>query len=932
MRKIALACILMMTCIALQAQTKWDFTTTSESDVAHLAADTDNWSYTADKDRYESKKAIEGAIKAEGVELDLAKGLSISGADAKKIRIDVNKRLQLAGKNISVIIPGLKKGQVVTVVCASTGENATTFDKLTNLTAAEGFTAANSATTQEGKATVSADGDVSFASSQGSMNIFSITVSEATEQGGEEEQPQSDLHNVAKNLAKNQAVLITNDGDALYYNTDNLLDIAFDEETGTLNVADKDGQWTDSYTKQIAQLAFAKATAVDQEGEVENEEGRVVITEAKGWMETAYVKFEPYADAVAYNVYVRGGQYVDYTKIDAQLVRNYGDYGRADVVGLMAGTYDIKVVPLMAATAEEGATPETTENEAAANEAKNISVVNYSRVGFAHKNLSGVGAYNDDGTLKEGAEVIYVTAKTAKTVQAQLSSGTFTGLQTIVDAYENKVQVTTPLAIRFVGTVSDADMDELQSSEIGLEIKGNKADWPMNITFEGIGDDAVIRGFGFLIRNCKSVEVRNLGFLRYKDDGVSLDTDNANIWIHHNDMFYGKKGSGDKAKGDGAIDAKADSKYVTISANHFWDTGKSSMCGMKSESGPNFISYDHNWFDHSDSRHARVRTMSVHIWNNYFDGCAKYGVGATTGSSVFVENNYFRHTKDPVMISLQGTDAKGDGTFSGEDGGMVKAFGNLITEKGKSSNFTPITYADNPTSFDYYEASSRDEQVPSTVVSLIGGNKYNNFDTDPQLMYPYSVDEAYDVPALVMGWTGAGRIGHGDLQWTFNNAADDEDFEINNALAAAIDGYQSKFVGFFGEETTTPDNPDDPNPQGGVISASTNCHFTGMQCSNPSFTISGNYSNSKGSITVGGVTYSECLKMEKDTSVKFETSVPMQMTLYFGPSEQASIKVDGTAYSDSANKITIDIEAGTHELTKNKSVNLFYIDLVAQEN
>lgn len=42
MKKIALACILMMTCIALQAQTKWDFTTTSESDVAHLAADTDN--------------------------------------------------------------------------------------------------------------------------------------------------------------------------------------------------------------------------------------------------------------------------------------------------------------------------------------------------------------------------------------------------------------------------------------------------------------------------------------------------------------------------------------------------------------------------------------------------------------------------------------------------------------------------------------------------------------------------------------------------------------------------------------------------------------------------------------------------------------------------------------------------------------------------
>lgn len=57
--------------------------------------------------------------------------------------------------------------------------------------------------------------------------------------------------------------------------------------------------------------------------------------------------------------------------------------------------------------------------------------------------------------------------------------------------------------------------------------------------------------------------------------------------------------------------------------------------------------------------------MSVHVWNNYYDGCAKYGVGATTGSSVFVESNYFRATKDPMLISLQGTDAKGSGTFSG---------------------------------------------------------------------------------------------------------------------------------------------------------------------------------------------------------------------------------------------------------------------------
>ena len=55
------------------------------------------------------------------------------------------------------------------------------------------------------------------------------------------------------------------------------------------------------------------------------------------------------------------------------------------------------------------------------------------------------------------------------------------------------------------------------------------------------------------------------------------------------------------------------------------------LCGMKSESGPNYITYHHNWFDHSDSRHARVRTMSVHMYNNYYDGNAKYGAEFNNG-------------------------------------------------------------------------------------------------------------------------------------------------------------------------------------------------------------------------------------------------------------------------------------------------------------
>ena len=128
--------------------------------------------------------------------------------------------------------------------------------------------------------------------------------------------------------------------------------------------------------------------------------------------------------------------------------------------------------------------------------------------------------------------------------------------------------------------------------------------------------------------------------------------------------------------------------------------------------------------------------MTVHVYNNYFDGISKYGVGATTGSNVFVESNYFRNTNKPMMISLQGTDivnGEKNATFSGETGGMIKAYGNVYAEK--SSNFKLVTHKQSATSFDCYEAETRDEVVPASYVTLSGGTSYNNFDTDKSKMY-----------------------------------------------------------------------------------------------------------------------------------------------------------------------------------------------------
>jgi len=220
---------------------------------------------------------------------------------------------------------------------------------------------------------------------------------------------------------------------------------------------------------------------------------------------------------------------------------------------------------------------------------------------------------------------------------------------------------------------------------------------------------------------------------------------------------------------------------------------------MKSESTENYITYHHNWYDHSDSRHPRIRTCSVHCYNNYFDGNAKYGVGVTTGASCFVESNYFRGTKNPMMRSLEGTDAKGDGTFSGETTGYIKAYGNYITgskslyvQSGYPSGVAESSAITNTAaqSFDCYVVSSPSQTVPSSYKTVKGGTSYDNFDTNSSLMYSYTANNAQDVPSVVKGTYGAGRLQHGSYQYTFSSSEDDN-YAVITALKSAVEGYKS---------------------------------------------------------------------------------------------------------------------------------------------
>ena len=730
------------------------------------------------------------------------------------------------------------------------------------------------------------------------------------------------------------------------------------------------------------------------------------ITEASGWLETAYVKWTPVTGATGYNVYVKSASASDsaYVQLDDELIRKYPSYMRADAVGLKAGDYVMKIVPL-----NNGK-----ENTSAAIVSDKLTVNAHDRSGFTFSSNSpvknGVGAYNNDGTLKSNASVLYVTEANKNTVKMKIGNTEYTGVAAITQAIKAKSNCQ-PVAIRIIGQVTLSGLAcKDVSSAYAIGVKG-----AANVTFEGIGDDATLYGAGVAVFQSTGIEVRNLGLMNWgggKDgDGISLKQ-SLGVWVHNNDVFYGNAGSdGDQAKGDGSMDLKDNSQYVTVSYNHFWDSGKMSLCGMKSESGENWITYHHNWFDHSDSRHPRIRTMSVHVYNNYYDGNSKYGVGAAKDSEAFVEANYFRHCNYPMLSSMQGSDVLAGGIFSGENGGVIKAYNNYM-EGQKSviyANSDAGTTTASATDFDAYLATSRSETVPSTYKAKQGGKTYSNFDTKVDLgVDTADIDAPADVPSIVTKY--AGRIMGGDFKWTFDNSVDDASYSLNRPLKDKLNAYKTSLVSVGGgsvssgekhihnyvstitkkatcaeegeitytciatngtcdkktytevvpktahtygewkvvkeateteeglkshsctvcgaEETASipkkgstggTDTPEVPTGDSKVH------NFTTSDANSSFFVISGNLASNKGTVTYNGLTLTQCLKMESSTSIKFTASSKGTLTLVFAESGK-NVKINGKKNASDSNCIvTVDVAAGSVEITKGDTMNLFYM-------
>lgn len=229
-----------------------------------------------------------------------------------------------------------------------------------------------------------------------------------------------------------------------------------------------------------------------------------------------------------------------------------------------------------------------------------------------------------------------------------------------------------------------------------------------NKTILGLGNDATLAGAGITIKEMHNIIVRNLTIRDGESDAINVESGSHHVWIDHCDL---------SKCSDGLLDIKSGSDFVTVSWNRFHDHQKTSLLGhsdkpavLAGDKGKLRVTYHHNFFDGSGTRHPRVRVAeTVHVFNNYYRN-NEYGVASLMDAGVLVEGNYFEHVKEPTH-TLYGA--------SKEPGRLVER-GNIFIESG------PVNTRD-------------------TVREV-------------KESYRYTLDDAAAVPKIVSQGAGAGKI------------------------------------------------------------------------------------------------------------------------------------------------------------------------------
>lgn len=662
-----------------------------------------------------------------------------------------------------------------------------------------------------------------------------------------------------------------------------------------------------------------------------------------GWYETLYAEWtDSNPDSTAVKVGYKLSSASSYTYLSGDdytyLIRQSNGNGRVDIPGLKAGTYDIEV------TASDGTVYTKT----------GVEVYAHDRSGYAHFNYSeGVGAYNNDGTPKSNAIIVYVTDDNKnsvtipgygnQTINYTKSTGaTWTrdtaGIGDILNnnyTFIKQVTVTDnhPLIFRFVGTVNAPENltpPGQKSDPLGGGVDDNGylaiAKDSRNITLEGIGSDATINGWGFTFSKSstagadtdKNFEVRNLTFQNYPEDGVAFQGHDSNpigverCWVHNNTFKPGHadkdySSDGDKGEGDGSCDFKRGS-YYTMSYNHFVGCHKTNLLGSGSGDNQWYMTLHHNWYEKVGSRQPLAANGNVHIYSTYFQGATSTTVDTRYKNSTFLEENYYDSCKNYIKLRTNTCRAKSyNETIKGGSKGSTSGVYTVASSRAQS------VLTDNTYKFPNGD-SMKDWDMNSNHFY------YKNGKSDVQVLTP-----AADVPTYVKAHAGTLQALTSDPGTTPGQGGGSTEVTTSKPSTEPTTEATTKApVGGETTETTT----SAPVVSGGYS------HNFDDGTSSSFYTITGNVSESKGEVTYNGTLITQCLKMESTSNISFNAPKAGKLTLVFGGTTAAGgkrVNVDGTAYTTDANGIaTIDLAAGSHTITKGDSINLFYMNYAVE--
>jgi pectate lyase len=169
-----------------------------------------------------------------------------------------------------------------------------------------------------------------------------------------------------------------------------------------------------------------------------------------------------------------------------------------------------------------------------------------------------------------------------------------------------------------------------------------------NKTVVGRTPEVILSGKGFHLSKAHNVILRNLTIRDSADDAINIEGGSHHVWVDHCDLSRCH---------DGLLDIKHGSDLVTVSWCRFHDHRKTCLLGhsdkpsaLAEDKGKLRVTYHHNFFDGSATRHPRVRIAeTVHIFNNYYRG-NEYGAASTDDAGLLVEGNYFEDVAAPTHV------------------------------------------------------------------------------------------------------------------------------------------------------------------------------------------------------------------------------------------------------------------------------------------